>query len=83
MLENITRYKKKFNFYFIIVYPNLKCPTKKIYSKVRNYSLPAKHNFANITSERRFITLIKNERNDLQKISTLKFTRSKKDFFLS
>ena len=77
-LENITRYKKKFNFYFIIVYPNLKCPTKKIYSKVRNYSLPVKHNFANITSERRFITLIKNERNDLQKISTLKFTKIKK-----
>ena len=77
-LKNIIRYKKKFNFYFIIVFPHIRCSTKKIYSQVRSYSPPISQNFANVRSKRRFITLIKNERNDLQKISALQFTKIKK-----
>lgn len=77
-LKNIIRYKKKFHFYFIIVYPYIKCSTKKVYSKVRVFSPKVKQNYANIKTKKRFITLIKNERNDLQKISTSKFTKIKK-----
>ena len=77
-LKNIIRYKKKFHFYFIIVYPYIKCSTKKVYSQVRGFSPKVKQNYANISSKKRFINLIKNERNDLQKISTLKFTKIKK-----
>ena len=76
--KNIIRYKKKFHFYFIIVYPYIKCSTKKVYSQVRGFSPKVKQNYANISSKKRFINLIKNERNDLQKISTSKFTKIKK-----
>jgi len=72
-LRKLIKYKKNFNFYFVLVYPNIKCLTKKIYSKVKKYSSPSKINTSKILSKNNFIYLMKKEENDLQKIATQKF----------
>jgi len=72
-LKKFKKYKKNFNFYFVLVYPNIKCSTKKIYSKVKRYSLPSKIDISKITSKKRFIYLMRKERNDLERIAISEF----------
>jgi 4-diphosphocytidyl-2-C-methyl-D-erythritol kinase len=77
-LKKIENYKKKYNFYFLLVYPNLKCSTKEIYSKVNKYSNSSKTNFRKLYSKAQFASLIKKERNDLQNIAIAKYKSIKK-----
>mgnify|MGYP001411592243 CR=1 FL=1 len=72
-LNKIVRYKKKFRFYILLVYPNIKSSTKIVYSKVKKYSFPSKTNFTKILQKQKFINLIKDERNDLQPIVEKKY----------
>jgi len=72
-LKTVIKYKKKFIFYFLIVYPNIKCSTEKIYSQVKKYNYPTKTITSKIKSKSKFIEIIKNEKNDLQTISASKF----------
>ena len=37
-LEKVIKFKKKYNLFFLVVYPNIKCSTKEVYSKVKNYN---------------------------------------------
>ena len=72
-LKKIKKYKKRFSFYFILVYPYLKCSTKEIYSRVKKFSPPAVKDPTSIKSKNKFIKLIKKEQNDLERISSLKY----------
>ncbi|OUW74101.1 MAG: hypothetical protein CBD76_01230 [Pelagibacteraceae bacterium TMED216] len=72
-LKKVIPYKKKHNLNLIVVFPNKLCSTKKIYSKVYNYSLPGKNNFGNILSTKKYINLISREKNDLQPIVEKKY----------
>ena len=55
-----------------MVYPKKKCSTKAIYSKVKNFSFPTKINY-NKASPKKFLKLMKLEKNDLQKIAISKY----------
>ena len=72
-LKRLKKYKRNFRFCFVLVYPYIKCSTKEIYSKIKRHSLPSKIGASDITSENKFINLLKKERNDLQEISASKF----------
>jgi len=72
-LKTLIKYKKKFNFYFVLVYPNVICSTKNVYSKIKKFSRPTKIKIANIKTRSSFIKVIRRESNDLQKISASKF----------
>jgi len=72
-LNKIIRYKNFYNFYFILVYPKVKCSTKEIYSKVKKLSKPSYVNFDRISSKEKFIEKIKKEKNDLEPIAVKKF----------
>ena len=74
----MVKYKNKYKLYFVIVYPNVKCSTKLIYSKVRKFSDTSKINFVKINHESRFIELIKKEKNDLEMISSSIYPSIKK-----
>ena len=37
-LKTIKTNKKNFKFYFLLVFPNIKCSTKNVYSKVNIFS---------------------------------------------
>jgi len=68
-LKKIEKIKKKHDFYFVLIYPHIKCSTKFIYSKVRNFSQKAKINILNISNRNQFIKAMKKEKNDLQSIA--------------
>lgn len=68
-LSKIFFYKKKYKFIALLVYPKIQCSTKKIYSKVKTYSIKNKIDYSKINSENQFLEIIKNDKNDLQKIA--------------
>ena len=67
-LKKILKFKKKYAFYFVLVYPNINSSTKEVYSRVKKFSLPLKNDLSKIGSKSSYIKFIKNENNDLQKI---------------
>ena len=66
-LEKVIKFKKKYNLFFLVVYPNIKCSTKEVYSKVKNYNKKKvlKQNYKNKAA---LINKISNLKNDLQSI---------------
>ena len=68
-LSKITFYKKKYKFIVLLVYPKIKCSTKKIYSKVKTYSIKNKVDYSKINSKSHFLKIIKKDKNDLQKVA--------------
>ena len=60
--------KKKYNFYFLLVYPNVKSSTKEVYSKVKIFNFPLKIDPLKITSKNSYNKFLINEINDLQKM---------------
>ena len=67
-LSKITFYKKKYKFIVLLVYPKIKCSTKKIYSNVKTYSIK-NVDYSKINSKSHFLKIIKKDKNDLQKIA--------------
>ena len=77
-LEQVKNFKKRHKFHFLIVYPNIKCSTGYIYSKVNKYSSIKKFNNKNTFDKNKFINFLKNQRNDLQIIVEKKHSVIKK-----
>jgi len=71
-LEKVIKFKKKYNLFFLVVYPNIKCSTKEVYSKVKNYNKKKvlKHIYKNKVA---LINHIFNLKNDLQSIVEKKY----------
>ena len=77
-LKKILNFRKKYTFYFVLVYPNINSSTKEVYLKVKRFNLPLKTDLSKIDSKERYIKFIKNEKNDLQKIVETKHKKIKK-----
>ena len=77
-LEEIINLRKKYNLFFLLVYPNVRSSTKYVYSKVTNYSKKSNYNFYKINSKNKFIKLLINSNNDLQSIVENKYSMIKK-----
>ena len=67
-LKKIKKFKKKYTFYFLLIYPNIKSSTKNVFSKVRNFNLPLRTDPLKIISKAKYNKFLINESNDLQKI---------------
>ena len=59
---------KKQKLFFLLSQPNITCPTKKIYSKVKKYSKKKKFNFQKMNNKKSFIKYILEQKNELQSI---------------
>ena len=77
-LFEITKFKKKYNFYFILIYPFLKSSTKNIYGKFRDYKTIKNRNNHQVNSKLKMIQNMKFEENSLEKIVVLKYPVIKK-----
>ena len=77
-LKTIKVFRRKYSLYFVLVYPNVRCSTKHIYSKVRKYSSKSKYNINKIKNKNEFTDFIENENNDLQSIVENKYPIIKK-----
>lgn len=73
-LNKIKKLRKKYNLNFILVKPSFGCSTKKVYSKVNRFINKTFKDFSKINSKKQFISLIKDEKNDLQNIVTMQHT---------
>ena len=77
-LDKVIKLKKNFNLNFLIVYPNIQCSTKKIFSKVEKYSKKRKFLKKNFKNKIKFIDYLVHSNNDLQLIVEKKFPIVKK-----
>ena len=72
-LKKVDKLSKNHKLYFMIVYPNIRCLTKKIYSKVKKFSKKRKFSKKNFKSKKELINQILNLNNDLQSIVEKKY----------
>ena len=77
-LKTINNFPRKYRLYFLLVYPNVRCPTRYVYSKVKKCSLKSKHSFKKINDKSKFIKFLINKDNDLQSIVENKYPIIKK-----
>ena len=77
-LTTIKKIKKHQKFYFILVYPFLKCSTKQIYTKVTSYDTIRKNIKINFFSKIKLIQFLKKSHNSLEKIVIKKFPKIEK-----
>ena len=66
--KKIISFKKKYIFYFLLVFPNIKSSTKEVYSKVKKFSPALKVDPSKILLKKKYDKFLINEDNDLQKI---------------
>ena len=64
--NKILRLKQRFDLNILIVYPNLICSTKKIYSKNKKFSFLAKKNYFSFKNKKKLIYFLQKENNDLE-----------------
>ncbi len=72
-LDSIKTYSKKYQLFFLLVNPNVRCSTKYVYSKVKKYSPKIKFNSKISTSKRNYIDFLTKSTNDLQLIIEKKY----------
>ncbi len=77
-LKNIKQYKKNFKLTFLIIFPNVKCSTRYIYSKVKKKSKPSNFKYVKIVNLLKIKEAFKKDQNDLQKIAERKYRPIKK-----
>ncbi len=65
--DEILRLNQKFRLNLLIVYPNLICSTKKIYTKSRKIIFPKLSPFFYVKNNKKLINLLKNENNNLER----------------
>ena len=66
--DELLRFDQKFKLNLLIVYPNLICPSKKIYAKNKMINFLKPQSIPYIKNNKRLINFLKNEKNDLEKI---------------
>ena len=72
-LKKINNFQRKYRLYFLLVYPNIKCSTRYVYSKVKKYSTKSKYNFIKINEKSKYIKFLIKKNNDLQSIVENKY----------
>ena len=77
-LTNVNDFKEKHRLYFLLVYPNIRCSTGYIYSKVKRFTSKSKYDSKKINKKSKFIELLINKNNDLQSIVEKKYSVIKK-----
>ena len=77
-LKKINSFQRKHSLYFVLVYPNIRCSTKYIYSKIKKFSPKLDFSFKKIKAKDKFIKLLVKENNNLQSVVENKFPAIKK-----
>ena len=67
-LGSIIDFKKKQKLFFLLIQPKIKCSTKEIYSKVKNYSRKQTLQENKLNTKKKFVNFLADSSNDLQLI---------------
>ncbi len=74
-LRRVFKIKNNIKSYVLLVYPNINCKTKNIYRIVRNFSSKSSVNYFKTLNRKKYIEIIKKDRNDLQQIVEKKYLK--------
>tara|TARA_B100000963_G_scaffold206587_1_gene179911 strand:+ start:520 stop:1356 length:837 start_codon:yes stop_codon:yes gene_type:complete len=77
-LKSITYLKKKQKMFFVLIQPNIKCSTKEIYARAKNYTKIRPVKEYAINSKFSFINYLSKSNNELQSIVEKKYPVIKK-----
>jgi 4-diphosphocytidyl-2-C-methyl-D-erythritol kinase len=77
-ISNVKKFKGCINLHFLLIYPNIKCSTKEVYSKVRSFGKFRHINVKKLENRTYLLKTLKEEKNDLQKIVEKKYPKIKK-----
>jgi 4-diphosphocytidyl-2-C-methyl-D-erythritol kinase len=72
-LRLIINIKKKHKLFFLLIQPSVKCSTKEIYARVKNYSKKKRLEENRIKTQSKFISYLSKNSNDLQSIVEKKY----------
>ncbi len=67
-LQKVIKFKKKHPLNFLLVYPNVRCSTKEIYSKVKKFSKQKLISQEKFATKNNFLNCLVKSGNDLQSI---------------
>ena len=67
-LKEINSFKKRYKFFFLLIYPNIKSSTKEVYSKVKKFNSPLSIDPSKFFSKVEYNKFLISQDNDLQKI---------------
>ena len=67
-LKTVNVFRRKYNLHFLLVYPNIRCSTKHVYSRVKKYSSKSKQSPNKINDKNKYINFLVKKNNDLQSI---------------
>jgi len=76
-LQTIIDFKRKQKLFFVLIQPNIKCSTKKIYANVKKFSKKKLFKKDVIKNKLRFISYLSKSSNDLQSIVEKKYPKIK------
>ena len=74
-LKKVFKTKNNINSFILIVFPNINCKTKNIYKMVKNFSLSSGNNYTKNIKKKKFISILKKDQNDLQKVVEKKYPK--------
>ena len=74
-LKKVFKAKNSINSFILIVFPYINCKTKNIYKMVKNFSLSSGNNYTKNINRQKFIKILKNDQNDLQKVVEKKYPK--------
>ncbi len=77
-LKTIIEFKKKKSFCFVLIQPKIRCSTKEVYSKVKNFSKKKNLKNSMFNSRVKFLKYLSKSRNDLQLVVEKKYPIIKK-----
>ena len=77
-LKTIHNFHRRHSLHFLLIYPNIRCSTRYIYSKVRKFNSKSDFNFEKINTKNKFMKLLISENNSLQSIVENKYPAIKK-----
>ena len=76
--DEMIRFRQKLGLNILIVYPNIFCSTKKIYTKNKNFSISNDQFRFKINNKKKLINFLKREGNDLQLTSVRLYPQIKR-----
>jgi 4-diphosphocytidyl-2-C-methyl-D-erythritol kinase len=74
-LKLVLTFKKKYKFYFILIYPNVRSSTRQVYSQVKKFNSPIRIDPSQILIKKEYNKFLRHEVNDLQKIVEKKYQK--------
>ena len=72
-LQSTVNFPTKYKLILLLIYPNINCSTKYVYSKIRKYSLKSRQNLKKISSSKNFVKFLSAQNNDLQSVVENKY----------